>query len=96
MERYTEDKRDITGIAGEAWHFRYVGAPHAWYCYDNGLCYEEYVLFLKECGGYTAEYGGEKYSVLYQLPQEGNILIPDGLEYEVSGDNTGGYVLTAR
>jgi len=41
--RYPEGKQDITGIAYEPWHFRYVGQPHAQYCYENNLCLEEYL-----------------------------------------------------
>ena len=41
--RYTEEKESITGIAAEAWHFRYVGQPHALIMRDNGWCLEEYI-----------------------------------------------------
>ena len=29
VERYPKGKEEVTGIAWEPWHFRYVGAPHA-------------------------------------------------------------------
>ena len=29
IQRYEEGKEDVTGIACEPWHFRYVGFPHA-------------------------------------------------------------------
>lgn len=44
--RYTEEKQDLTGIAAEAWHFRYVGQPHAQIIRDNGWCLEEYIASL--------------------------------------------------
>ena len=53
--RYPGSKRDITEIANEPWHFRYIGRLHAWYCFQNSLCFEEYIQFLKDGGGYTAE-----------------------------------------
>ncbi|MBQ4354299.1 MAG: D-alanyl-D-alanine carboxypeptidase family protein [Clostridia bacterium] len=52
IRRYPEDKVDITKIAYEAWHFRYIGIPHAYACTALGLCLEEYIAELKN---YTAE-----------------------------------------
>ncbi len=44
--RYPEDKEDITGIAYEAWHFRYVGKSAAKYMYENNLTLEEYLAVI--------------------------------------------------
>lgn len=41
--RYPEDKEDITGIAYEPWHFRYVGREAAAEIYALGCCLEEYI-----------------------------------------------------
>lgn len=47
IHRYQESKVDITGIASEAWHFRYVGVDVATYIYENNLSLEEYyAMFL--------------------------------------------------
>lgn len=43
VERYPAGKEEITGIAHEPWHFRYVGAPHAAVMAARGLCLEEYL-----------------------------------------------------
>lgn len=49
IHRYQESKESITGIASEAWHFRYVGVDVATYMYENDLSLEEYyALFLDE------------------------------------------------
>ena len=40
--RYPKDKEDITGIAYEPWHYRYVGVELALYLRDTGLTLEEY------------------------------------------------------
>ena len=93
--RYPQDKQTITGISYEPWHFRYVGQPHAWYCQQNNLCFEEYIEFLKSSGGYGATLDGKKYSVLYEMPKNGIIYVPKGQNYNVSDDNTGGYIVTA-
>ena len=41
--RYPEDKEKITGYTAEAWHYRWVGQPHARIMRDENLCLEEYV-----------------------------------------------------
>jgi hypothetical protein len=46
VRRYAEDKTAITGISNEAWHFRYVGMPHAFYMTAHNLCLEEYIDFF--------------------------------------------------
>ena len=47
VERYPEDKEEITGIDYECWHFRYVGRDNAAAMNELGMCLEEYVLYLK-------------------------------------------------
>ena len=45
--RFPQDKRSITHVMGESWHFRYVGQEAARYMTDNNLCLEEFVdLYL--------------------------------------------------
>ncbi|MEG1686965.1 MAG: M15 family metallopeptidase [Angelakisella sp.] len=41
--RYPKGKEDITGIAYEPWHYRYVGSNHAKIIMEKGLCLEEYL-----------------------------------------------------
>ena len=41
--RFPQDKRDITHVMGESWHFRYVGVDAARYMTDNNLCLEEFL-----------------------------------------------------
>ncbi|MCL2111051.1 MAG: M15 family metallopeptidase [Clostridiales bacterium] len=93
--RYAESKRDITKIAYEPWHFRYVGQPHAAYMHENGLCLEEYIEFLQDVGGYKAEFHGKSYTVLYERPKNGVIKVPESKDYTISGNNMGGYIVTA-
>jgi len=95
IARYSEDKRDITRIAGEPWHFRYIGQPHAWYCWANDLCFEEYLQFLKNSGGYSVTLDGITYHVAYERPDKGMIHMPENMSFTVSSDNTGGYIITA-
>lgn len=44
--RYPADKTDVTGIAYESWHFRYVGQEAAKYIMENKLALEEFVDML--------------------------------------------------
>ena len=46
--RFPQDKRDITHVMGESWHFRYVGQEVARYMTDNNLCLEEFVALYSE------------------------------------------------
>jgi D-alanyl-D-alanine carboxypeptidase len=93
--RYPKDKQEVTQIAYEPWHFRYVGVPHAWYCWEQGLCLEEYLETLREAGGYEVELAGISWYVFYQTAENGMLSVPDDMSYEVSSDGTGGYVVTA-
>ena len=41
--RYTKEKSSVTGFSAEAWHYRWVGQPHAEIMRREDLCLEEYV-----------------------------------------------------
>lgn len=41
--RYPKDKKEVTGIIYEPWHYRYVGMEYAQKITDSGLCLEEYL-----------------------------------------------------
>lgn len=45
--RYPTDKKDITKINYEPWHYRYVGVKDAMFIKEHGFCLEEYIEFLK-------------------------------------------------
>lgn len=45
--RYPKDKEDITKIAYESWHWRYVGVEHAKKMNELNMCLEEYIQYLK-------------------------------------------------
>ena len=47
IKRYPANKENVTGVAEEDWHFRYVGPEHAKEIYESGMCLEEYVKELK-------------------------------------------------
>jgi LAS superfamily LD-carboxypeptidase LdcB len=95
IRRYAEDKTEITGISNEAWHFRYVGFPHAGYMMDNNLCLEEYLEYLRnntgESSPLTVSDSTGSYKVYYTA--ERTVTKPSG-PYTVSGDNMNGFIIT--
>ena len=96
IERYQRSKESLTGIAREPWHFRYVGAPHAQLMQQNGLCLEEYTDFLRE-GPRSCPLPDGRLAQVFYVPcagEETEIQLPDGC-CQISGDNVGGFVVTA-
>ena len=43
IERYTEEKRDVTEVNARPWYWRYVGTEAAEQMYESGQCLEEYL-----------------------------------------------------
>lgn len=96
VERYQSGKEDITGIAAEPWHFRYVGRPHARIMCDMGLCLEEYVEYLRSYPypERLLEVRGEIYEAEVGFAGARDELgLPDA-PYQVSGNNVDGYIYT--
>lgn len=100
IERYAEDKEEITGISHEPWHFRYVGYPHSKIMAESGLSLEEYILFLKGCQEnrrliWRQEPGTE--TEVYYVPAAGEkteILLPESGVHQISGNNEDGFIIT--
>ncbi len=44
--RYPTDKKEITMINYEPWHYRYVGIENATYMKEQDMCLEEYIEYL--------------------------------------------------
>ncbi|MDD2569272.1 MAG: M15 family metallopeptidase [Clostridia bacterium] len=104
VQRYKNGKSSITGIVGEPWHYRYVGLPHSIIMEAKGFCLEEYISFLKNC-----PYDGEhlkiklsenfNYEIYYIKPSglfSKGIYIPKYCQYQISGDNKSGYIVTVN
>ena len=96
--RYDQAKAELTGIYDEPWHFRYVGVPHAAKMVELGLCLEEYIDYLKqftfEGEHLTIDCGQGKYEVWYAQGSE--VYLPDSGDYQVSGNNVDGLIVTCR
>ena len=95
--RFPSDKTEITKIAYEPWHYRYVGKLHAYLMHENNLCLEEYIELVM---GYTfdepfiADYEGEEYMIYYS--DDISVPVPFDCEFDVSGNNIDGFIVTAK
>lgn len=95
VRRYPPDKREITGIDYESWHFRWVGLPHSYVMQTENLCLEEYVAYLR---GFP--FSGEHLRVtclgtdyeLYFCPKD-RLVVPSTGNYTVCGNNADGFAV---
>lgn len=93
--RYPENKKAITKVINEPWHYRYVGLPHSYILYLNGWVHEEYIENIKD---YTLEkplavkYDGVEYEVFYT--NSTSIRVPIHATVDISGNNTDGFIVT--
>ncbi|WP_274650604.1 M15 family metallopeptidase [Paenibacillus humicola] len=95
--RYPEDKSAITGIQYEPWHFRYVGLPHSAIMQQHGFVLEQYLDYLKEVHTLTVSVEGQSYTVSYAAVGSGTtVQVPADGQYEISGDNMDGVIVTVR
>lgn len=103
IKRYYDEKKNITKIDNETWHFRYVGYAHAYYMTNNNLCLEEYIDKLKT-------YTFDKEHLLIETPDRGTFEVyyipyseggtkiptPKDRTFTVSGNNVDGFIVTAE
>lgn len=88
IERYKKTKENITNIAAEEWHFRYVGYPHSKIMAEMNLCLEEYISYLKN---HKIKY--QNY-LIYYLPFNNDMIITLGDKDLISGNNIDGFIIT--
>ena len=98
MVRYESGKEELTGIWDEPWHFRYVGVPHATEMARQGMCLEEYMEYLRrfpfDGEHLTIRCADGTYEAWYT--QGTRAYLPDSGEYEVSGNNVDGVIVTRK
>jgi zinc D-Ala-D-Ala carboxypeptidase len=95
--RYPDDKTAITGIQFEPWHFRYVGLPHSAIIQENGFVLEQYMDYLKEQQSVSLKVQGQKYHVFYYpVSKDRTLQVPVQGQYEISGNNMDGVIVTVR
>lgn len=101
LVRYPNMKEEITGMAANPAHFRYVGVPHSYIMRENDFTLEEYMNWLKK---YIHGYEHMYYSVygydyeIYFVPADAEaetiVPVPKNEDYSVSGNNCDGFIVT--
>lgn len=100
IERYEEEKEQITGISHEPWHFRYVGFPHSRIMKEHHLSLEEYTEFIKdfrEDHRFCYKQGNGNQAEIFYVPAEDEkmlVAVPETSVYQVSGNNVDGFIVT--
>jgi D-alanyl-D-alanine dipeptidase/carboxypeptidase len=99
VERYMESKEEITGIGYEPWHFRYVGYPHSTIMEREGMVLEEYVDFVRQFDARAPlnVMRADSHFDIFYVPAEAEetiLELPDGLPYQLSGNNVDGFIVT--
>ena len=106
--RYPAAKTNLTGVNYEPYQFRYVGYEHAYYMYNNNLCFEEYLNLLRTSYTCTSENvataphlvingdNGLKYEIYYVAASaaQTTVPVPNNAPYSISGDNVSGFIVT--
>lgn len=93
IERYKENKVNITKIAAEMWHFRYVSFPHSKIITEKDFCLEEYHDYLKQFPYPDKPLKYQNYEIYYLKYQKNKkIMLQD--KDELSGNNIDGFILT--
>jgi len=98
--RYPYSKIEITQIAYEPWHLRYVGVPHAEIIRENNLTLEEYAGFISDAGAYIV-WDSPRGSRAYYLVVFSDIWLENipGELVDISSISPGegaGYIITLR
>lgn len=101
IQRYDEEKEDVTGIGYEPWHFRYVGIPHAAVMTGAGMALEEYVCFLREFPFGKRPLKADTHSTQFfisYISMDAAAAMPAAIlqthPFTVSGNNVDGFILT--
>ena len=101
IERYPTGREQITRIAHEPWHFRYVGVPHSEIMKERALTLEEYTDYLKQFpyqGDCLRFKRNQRDFEIFYVPIQDNkkaiTEIPDNIPYQASGNNEDGVVVT--
>jgi D-alanyl-D-alanine dipeptidase/carboxypeptidase len=101
IERYPAGREQITGIAHEPWHFRYVGYPHSEIIKENAFALENYTDYLKQFpykGDHLRWKCNQREFEIFNVPVRENkdaiVEISDGIPFQVSGNNENGVVVT--
>lgn len=102
IRRYSGEKQELTNTIDEPWHYRFIGYPHALVMTLKGYCLEEYIDYLQGFPFegehlFVRDADGKQYEIYYVSAEDGEttrIPVPENRNYEVSGDNVSGFIIT--
>ncbi|MBR2176352.1 MAG: M15 family metallopeptidase [Clostridia bacterium] len=101
--RYPKGKENITGYSNEEWHFRYVGIPHSEYIENNKMTFEEYIDIIhthKQDNALLMDDSSGGHWCVYYVEADPTTMtkvpVPQDYEYEISGDNYSGFIVTVQ
>lgn len=86
IERYPKDKTEITKIAHEPWHFRFVGYPHSAIITEFRLSLEEYIQVIKSFDA-DNPFIYKNYWIWFSKN-------PERSAQRISGNNVDGFIMT--
>ncbi|MCQ2460470.1 MAG: D-alanyl-D-alanine carboxypeptidase family protein [Ruminococcus sp.] len=99
--RFPDEKEEYTKERARTYTYRYVGIPHSVYIKQHDLCLEEYLKLLKDHNSSNPleiNVGADIYNVYYVPKGSGDtteVPVPSGMDYTISGDNSGGFIVSA-
>ncbi len=101
VRSYTEADAETSGIPANYYHYRYVGKVHAGIMHEQGLSLNAYIEMLRSHTLSDPLYytdGSTSYTVYYVPAELGktNVPVPLNANYEISGDNTDGFIVEAE
>lgn len=101
IERYPKAKENLTQIAHEPWHFRFVGIPHAAIMCQLSLSLEEYTDYIRQfpIGSESLPFALNRGTIaICYIKAEKDaptlIEVNPRFPYSISGNNIDGFVLT--
>lgn len=96
IERYPAGKEQITGIAHEPWHFRYVGTPHARLMTASNLCLEEYLDWIRRYSAEQPLIFGQNHQpdhLLFYLPMGTSWTPPRHYSFRLFAHDSDGFIV---
>lgn len=94
IERYEENKKELTLINAEEWHFRYVGYPHSKIMKEMDLCLEQYIEYIQDYKRNVNPYLYENYEISFLSLEHEELQVILHVREHYSGNNVNGFIFT--
>lgn len=91
--RYPEDKQSLTYTMYEPWHIRYVGYPYSAMLFNENICLEEFMGYMKKYGTKMFTQDKKNYLLIY-LDSINDLKIIPEVTWKLSQADQSNYILT--